>query len=134
MFAHGKSMYMTERIFAFFQVLSFLLAPLYLMTNVLIVYVIIKDFDTMLVFISIPMLAVYAYNLIIPTWSPCFNTTWSRFTYYPKLVISVVYAPWILTLVQANSLLKSYLISWGKTIKVTHDYDEAAPQNVISNA
>ncbi|AGE55788.1 chitin synthase [Acanthocystis turfacea Chlorella virus MN0810.1] len=115
LFLYGKNLRFTERLLALAQVLAFLFSPLYLAVNAYLIYVLVTKFDIMLIYISIPMFIVYLNNLLIPVWSPCFPSFGSRVAYYPKVVMAFFYSPWIMTIVQGNSILKSWSVSWGKT-------------------
>jgi chitin synthase len=115
LFLYGKNLFFTERLIALVQVFAFIFSPLYLAVNAYLIYVLATKFNIMLIYISIPMFIVYVNNLLIPVWSPCFPTVWSRISFYPKILMAFFYSPWIMTIVQGNSIMKSWSVSWGKT-------------------
>jgi chitin synthase len=115
LFMYGKNLYITERIIALVQVVAFLLSPLYLAVNAYLIFIFVTRFDIRLIYISIPMFVVYINNLLIPVWSPCMGSVWNRLLWVPTVVMGFFYSPWVGTIVQANSLLKSWSVSWGKT-------------------
>ena len=115
LFIYGKNLFLTERLIALVQVFAFVFSPLYLAVNAYLIYVLVTKFDIMLIYISIPMFVVYLNNLLIPMWSPCFPSIGSRVSFYPKIIMAFFYSPWIMTIVQGNSILKSWSVSWGKT-------------------
>jgi chitin synthase len=115
LFLYGKNLFFTERLLALAQALAFVFSPLYLAVNAYLIYVLVTKFDIMLIYISIPMFVVYVNNLLIPVWSPCFSSFSSRVCFYPKIIMAFFYSPWVMTIVQGNSILKSWSVSWGKT-------------------
>ncbi|AGE50403.1 chitin synthase [Paramecium bursaria Chlorella virus CVR-1] len=115
LFLYGTNLYISERIIALIQVFAFVLTPLYLSVNAYLIYVFVHHFDIRLVYISIPMMVVFANNMLIPLWSPCMGSVRSRLMWIPTYIVGFVYSPWIGAIVQANSLLKSWSVSWGKT-------------------
>ncbi|AGE56248.1 chitin synthase [Paramecium bursaria Chlorella virus NE-JV-1] len=132
LFIYGKNLYISERIIALVQVISFLFAPLFLAVNAYLIYVFVTKFDIRLIYISIPMFVVYMNNLLIPLWSPCMGSVRSRLSWPFVYIVGFVYSPWIATIIQANSLLKSWSISWGKT--VTKDPPATPAMLAISTA
>ncbi|AGE52531.1 chitin synthase [Paramecium bursaria Chlorella virus CvsA1] len=132
LFLYGKNLYISERIIALVQVIGFLFSPLYLMVNVYLIYILVSRFDIKLIYISIPMFLVYLNNLCIPVWSPCMGSLRNRLSYYPKLIMAFFYSPWVSVIIQANSVIKSFSVSWGKTVvKTTSETTKITQTNTL---
>ena len=112
----GHQLLLVERLVALVTVVGWLFTPLYFAVNVIFLHTVITEFSAYLVFISIPMMFVWAAILTMPVVSSYFADWRDRLAFYPKYALYFIVGPWMSVLIQVNSILNAHSVSWGKTV------------------
>ena len=112
----GHKLLLVERLVALTPVIGWLFTPLCFAVNIIFLHTVITEFNIRLVYISIPMMFVWAVTMAMPIVSPYFVDWKDRLSFYPKYALYFVVGPWMSVLIQVNSILNAHSVSWGKTV------------------